>query len=231
MPTISGIIVPTGLESGGRRTLREIVDERGRPYDSADSTFRALAGDAFRAAVRTMNVKGLWPWEILEEDITITSGTDKYTLSGAVKKPLALHHLSGSAGVRDQKFVYIPYDQFMETYDQNTEGEPNIYTIPNLFETGQIQVWPIPNANDYARITYYRVTPIPKNDDEVVEVPEFALETYIAYAWFELSKRLPAAQTRYPSQVALSDARRSFRELAAHINMPGDRSRSPMWVW
>jgi len=228
MPTVSGIVIATGTESAGRRTLRDIIDELSRPYDASDSTIRALASDAFRAAVRTMNRKGMWPWEVLDEDITITANTDKYTVSGPVKKPLALHYLSASGGVRDEHITYVPYDRFLEEYDLNITGQATIYTIPNLFEAGQLRLWPIPNGNDNARFSYYRVTPAPRSEDETVEIPDHALETYMSFAWYELSKRLPVAQARYPLNLALADARLAFRELSSHVVAPGDRSRSSM---
>jgi hypothetical protein len=45
----------------------------------------------------------------------------------------------------------------------------------------------------------------------------------MAFAWYEFSKRLPAAQTRFPLNVAKADAMLAFRELASHINQMGDR--------
>src|SRR3989304_8607150 len=108
MPTISGIIIATGTESSGRRTLLDIVDELARPINAADSTVRALAADAFRAAVRTMNRKGLWPWEVLQEDITITSGSRFSTVISAIKKPLAMHYLSAAGGGAGERNVSIP---------------------------------------------------------------------------------------------------------------------------
>lgn len=228
MPTISGIIVSTGTESAGRRVFSDVVDELARPYAASDSTVRALAADAFRAAVRTMNRKGLWPWEVQDEDITLSDSVDKYTLSGPVKKQLALHYINASGGVRDQSLVYVPYDRFLEEYNLNFTGDPQVYTIPNLFETGQLQLWPIPGGTDNMRFSYYRVTPAPRSDGETVEIPDYAIEVYMAYAWLELSKRLPAAQARLPIQVAMAEARLAFRELSAHVVTVGDRSRMSM---
>src|SRR3989304_6081559 len=102
MPTISGIIIATGTESSGRRTLLDVVDELSRPINAADSTVRALAGDAFRAAVRTMNRKGSWPWEIQDEDITITANQRFSTVTGAIKKPLRMHYLDEAGGTPDE---------------------------------------------------------------------------------------------------------------------------------
>lgn len=225
MPTFGGIVVATGAEAGGRRSLLDIVDELSRPIDASDSTVRALAGDAFRAAVRRMNIKGCWPWELMDEDISITANLALSTVASAVKKPLAMHLLNASGGVRDERLTYERYDVFIERYDQNVTSDPTVYTIPNLFETGQIRWFPIPAHNDNARFTFYRVTPIPKVESEPVEIPEYAIETYITLAQYELFKRLPASRQPFPIVVAREDAQRAFREMSAHVNSPGDRSR------
>ena len=97
MPTFGGIVVPTGQESSGRRTLLDIVDELARPFNAADTTIRALAGDAFRAAVRTMNRKGNWPWELQDEPLTQTINNAHTTLTSSVKKPLAMYYLDSNS--------------------------------------------------------------------------------------------------------------------------------------
>lgn len=226
MPTFGGIVVPTGgAASDGRRTLLDIIDELARPINASDTTVRALAADAFRAAVRTMNRKGCWPWEVQDEDIAITANNSFSTATSAVKKPLAMHLLSAAGGVRDQRLFYISYDRFMELYNHNFTSQPTDYTLPNLFETGQIQWSWIPSANDNARFTFYRVTPAPRIESEAVEIPDYVIEVYMVCAWYEFLKRLPSAQQPFPIAVALAEWRTAFREISAHVASPGDRWR------
>lgn len=222
MPTIGGIVVSTGQEAGGRRTLLDIMDELSRPFDASDSTIRALAGDAFRAAVRTMNRKGNWPWELQDEDITQTANSPYSTVTGAIKKPLAMYYLDGSS-LPYERIGYQEYEYLVETYDLSIAGRPTRYSIPNMFETGRIRWYPIADSALNCRFTYYRVTPAPRDEQEPVEVPDYAIETYMAFAWFELAKRLPAAQARFPLTIAKADAMLAFKELCAHVNAPGDR--------
>jgi len=228
MPTVSGIVVPTGREASGRRRLLDVVDELSRPVDASDSTVRALAADAFRSAVRTMNRKGSWPWEIQDEDISITANQRFSTATGAIKKPLAMHLLDSAGGTRDQRISYMEYENFVEQYNLDISSEPHTYTIPNLFETGQIRWFPTSPSNDNARFTYYRVTPAPRDENEAVEIPDHVIEAYMAQAWLEFLKRLPSEQRPFPITVALSEARQAFRELSAHVTSPGDRSRQTM---
>lgn len=226
MTTIGGIVVATGGSPGtGRRTLLEVVDEMSRPIDASDSTVRAIAGDAFRSSVRSMNRMGLWPWEILEEDVIMSNGEKFSTVSGSVKKPLAMHYLTASGGTRDRRIPYMPYDRFVEKYSMDFTSKPYVYTVPNLFETGQIRWYPTPSSDDNLRFTYYRATPAPRNETEVLEIPETAIETYMSFAWYEFLKRLPSEQRPFPISIARAEQKDAFRELCAHVNSPGDRSR------
>jgi hypothetical protein len=228
MATVSGIVVATGGAPGSnRRTLLDVVDELARPVNAADSDVRAMAADAFRSAVRRINRKGLWPWEVLEEEITINNSKVFSTATGVIKKPLSMHFLDASAGTRMRSIPYIPYERFIEInkMDFNAGGEFLQYTIPNLYETGQIRWFPQPSTTSYAKFTYYRVTPAPRNETEVLEIPEFVTDAYVAVAWHEFLKRLPSQQRPFELGTAKADARQAFRELSAHVNMPGDRSR------
>ena len=225
MPTPSGIVISTGTEASGRRTLLDVVDELARPIDASDTTVRALAGDAFRSAVRTMNRKGLWPWEIQDEDVALTANSAFSTVASAIKKPLAMHYLNSAGGTPNERIGYTRYDVFMEKYSLDVAGRAHTYTIPNLFETGQIRWFPTPSANDNARFTFYRVTPAPRIEQEPVEIPDYAIEVYMACAWVEFMKRLPSQQQPFPISVALTEWRMAFREMSHHIASPGDRTR------
>lgn len=231
MPTIGGIVVATGSESSGRRSLLEVVDELARPVNAADTTIRALAADAFRSAIRVMNRKGCWPWEQVDEDITMTVNSPLSTVTSAVKKPLAMRYLSAAGGTPDGRrcIFYEPYEQFVERTDWNITSDPSVYTIPNLFETGQIRWFPTPGTAESVRFYFYRVTPAPRNESETIEIPDYVSEAYMARAWFELVKRLPANQRPMPIDIAFAEARAAFREISVHVVAPGDRSREPSY--
>jgi hypothetical protein len=233
MPTISGIVVATGTEAEGRRTLQDVASEMARSLNGADETILATAGDAFRAAVRTMNRKGLWPWEIQEENLVMTPNVAFTTLSSAVKKPLAMHYTDTAGGNSNRPIIYCAYDRFVEAYSLAVTEQPSVYTIPNMFETGQVRWAGIPPAAYTARFNYYRVTPPPMVPDEVIEIPDYAIEAYMGFAWLELCKRISSRQRPMPIEVALQQANTAFREMSAHVNAPGDRSRSmgPYGYW
>ena len=225
MPTFGGIVVATGSESAGRITLLEVIDELARTVNAADTTIRSLAGDAVRAAIRTMNRKGLWPWEYQEEDVNLTSGAQFSTVTSAIKKPLSMHLMDEAAGTENRRLDYIPYDVFREKYTLDVTSEPQFYTIPNLYETGQVRWYPVPGAAYSARFAFYRVTPAPRNESEVIEVPDYAFEAYKSRAWYEFCKRLPMNKRPMALDFAAAESRLAFREISAHVNAPGDRRR------
>ncbi len=137
MPSFGGVIVQTSAISQNRRTFGEMIDELSRPVDGDDSTVRALAADAIRSAIRQMNQKGCWPWEVQDEDISLTANNAYSTVTSKIKKPMQMHFLNSAGGTRDQPIDYEAYDRFLDRFTLDITGEPHTYTIPNLFETGQ----------------------------------------------------------------------------------------------
>jgi hypothetical protein len=62
-------------------------------------------------------------------------------------------------------------------------------------------------------------------ESEAVEIPDYAIEAYMACAWYEFLKRLPSTQQPFPIAIALSEWRTTFKEISAHVSSPGDRWR------
>lgn len=226
MSAPSGIVVGTGgAPASGRRTLAELVDELARTVNSNDNKIRALAGDSVRAAVRRINSKGCWPWEYSEEEITLTPSNKFASVQSSIKKPLSMHYLTASGGNEREPLAFESYDRFLECYSLDIAGRAHTYTIPNLFETGQIRFFPIPTSADVASFKFYRITPAPRSESETVEMPDYASEMYMAFAWEEYQKRLPKGQRTMDIPVAMAASREAFRAMSAHVASPGDRSR------
>lgn len=222
----SGIVVGTGGSPGtGRRPLSECVDELARTVNANDTKIRALAGDSVRAAMRRINVKGCWPWEYAEEEIAIAANSKFASVQSAIKKPLAMHYLTASGGSEKEPIGYQSIDRFLECYSLDIAGRAHTYTIPNLFETGQIRFFPIPQNADLASFKFYRITPAPRSESETVEMPDYASELLMAFSWEEFQKRLPKGQRTMDIPIAMAASRDAFRAMSAHVASPGDRSR------
>ena len=225
MPGLSGIIAPSTVMAADRRTFGDLVDEIARPIDADDSTVRALAMDALRAAIRKFNALGGWPWERQNVELTITANQADYTLPQRFKKEMSLHRVNDTGGRRDEKLQYVSYEIFVGAYDLEADGTPWLYTLHNVFETGQLTLFPRPSQNDFMRLDYYRETPRPTSESTPMEIPEYALEAYVAEAWYEFLKRLPSERRLFDLGTARQDAYLMAARIKAFVNSPGDMSR------
>lgn len=225
MAGLAGIVAPTSSYAADRRVFGTLVDEIARPIDADDSTVRALAMDAIRAAIRKFNAMGGWPWEIQTVEITQASGQATYTLPTPFKKEISLHRLDATGGNPDDRLLYVPYQTFITAYDLSRSGTPIFYSAANVFETGQLSLYPIPQAADFLQLDYYRETPRPTSESTPMEIPEYALEAYMAEAWYEFLKRLPSERRLFDLGTARADAFQMMGRIKAFVNTPGDSAR------
>lgn len=224
MTTVAGIVVPTGSPAVGRRTFLDVKTELARPINAGDPTTLALAGDAFQAAVRWYDGKGNWPWEWQDEEINITTNERFSTVQSRVKKELSMHYILTAGAAEDERIEFQRYNVFKEKYSTTLTGKPEVYTIPNFFETAKIRWFPTPSADYLARFTFYRHTPVPQRDADVLEIPDMVTGYYMARAWYEFMKRLPSAQRVVGISEARADANAQFSTITAHVETDGDMS-------
>jgi len=223
--TLGPIVSATSGAAADRRTFGELVDELARPYDADDTTIRALAADAIRAAIRKFNAMGCWDWEIQSVEITTSANVSSYALPQAYKRPLSCHLLAASGGLRKDRISYILYNVFVEYSSLNTTGTASAYTLKNQFETGQITFYPQPTSTAYYQLDYYRETPRPRNDSEAIEIPEYALEAYMAEAWYEFAKRMPAERRGADLSLLRADASMARARITSFVSTDFDMVR------
>lgn len=218
MPLTGPQIASGGAAAADRRLLGEIKTELARPYDDSDPVNLALAGDAWRSAVRAYN-RFCWPWERLTVDITVVAGTATYSLPAAFKAPMGAYMLSGSR--ESQRLGWLPYDSLIAEYALNQDGSPRLYTQYNEFETGTVQLWPRPTSSGTARIFYFRNTPADKDDNTAVEAPDYAVEAMMDWArYLMVTYKLAGEGGRV--QAARADALQSRAELVQMVNARHD---------
>ena len=214
-------VFPTTSASADRTTFGDLKADLARSINADDPTVLALAGDAVISALKIYS-RFNWPWDLISQDISVVSGTDTYALAQKFKLPMAAFMLDGSSRP-DKRITYIPYGAFLESYSANQDGEPRLYTIPNAFESGQVQLYPRPASTYNIRLHYYRMAAYRfRTDDTPLEIPDYADEAIRAMAWYELLKKLGgnANIARLPS--ARADAMSARAELVALVNSRGD---------
>lgn len=219
MAGLGGFVSPTGAAATDRRTFLELKNELAMAANPDDEVTLAIAGMAINAAIRSYN-RYNWPWEVLEQDISISSGTESYALTQPFKAPLSCYLLESSRP--HNRLGFIPWTSFINEYSHDYDGQPTIYTLENVHENSQITFWPRPQSSYTARLWYYRRTPVMKNDSEPFEALPEAEEAYMAWAWYEFVKRLGGDWLNRLG-TAYADARSARAELVAMVAERGDQ--------
>ena len=210
-------VFPTSAASSDRTTFGELKQNLARAINPDDETTLQIAGDSIVTALKVY-ARFNWPWDVVSVDISVVSGTELYSLPQKFKLPISCYELDGG-GRPKRRIGYIPYASFLESYQQNQDGAPELYTVPNAFEAGQALFYPRPTSSFTAKLSYYRMGAFRFRDDsEPLGVPDYADEPIRAWAWYEMLKKLGGAGNinRIPS--ARSDALAARAELVALVN-------------
>ena len=220
MPLTGPSIVGTVAAPSDRRTFAEFKAELTRPFNDSDEVTLKLAGDCLNQAIRKLNRK-LWSWEVYTADnISVTSGTETYALPQPFKKPLSAYFLE--SGREHKRLLHVPLETLYGEYDLKHDAEPTCYTLKNVFETGQITLWPRPSSAYTLRVHYYRRTPILRNDTEPAEFPPEAEGALLAEAMYQMMRRIPGQGMLGRMPVSKRDAEQAWSELVAFEIEPGD---------
>lgn len=219
MPLIGPTIFHTSASGDGRRTWGELKRELTRPVNDNDEGVLATASDCLTSAVRALN-RFVWPHERLSFDITLASGTDSYSLPSAFKRELSAYLLdSGRPNVR---LFYIGYEEYLGQYSLKQDGQPTLYTLQNIHETGQVTFWPRPSSAYTARLSYYRRSGSRYQDAEIPDWDEEYEEVILQWAWMEMCKRMPGQEYQAKLGPATRAAMQARAELVQAVTSRGD---------
>ncbi len=142
-----------------------------------DTELAALALDLLDETVDEMNSQLYDFNKRVETGITLTAGTAAYELNSAFYRE-SLAYLVDSSGDREPPLIYLPYARFRETYgdeDWVSDGFPEVYTIRNVQDDGQVTLGPTPDTSAAAytlTVEYYRRIPKVSGSEDPLAVPD-----------------------------------------------------------
>lgn len=174
-------------------------------YVGATNAARALAEaeNCIGTAVAKLNTK-LWNWAIVYQDITLVAGTSDYDLAAPFKAPRKAELLNGS-GTPLSRLTYLdPHSFSDEYYDRNTQGSPQVYTVENPHEYGQVNLSSPPHSSFVSqyptlRLRYYQKVQPCSGSVTSLDIPH---ETAEWVSWY--AKSLLAA-ARDPQKFSVAD--------------------------
>ena len=195
----------------------EIAEEA---YERAGSEMRS--GYDLRTARRSMNLltiewqnRGINLWTIDSGTISLTTGTSQYKLPADTIDLLEHVVRTDSGDTNKQSDINISrvsVSTYSSIPNKLTRGRPLQVWIERLLDTPRINVWPVPDSNDYTFV-YYRMRRI-EDAGSGVETADMnfrflpCLVSGLAYQLAmknpELAPRLPTLKAEYEGQFELA---------------------------
>tara|TARA_R110000744_G_scaffold86046_12_gene168207 strand:+ start:1990 stop:2676 length:687 start_codon:yes stop_codon:yes gene_type:complete len=195
----------------------EIAEEA---YERAGSEMRS--GYDLRTARRSMNLltiewqnRGINLWTIDSGTVSLTTGTSQYNLPADTIDLLEHVVRTNSGSTNNQSDINInrvSVSTYSSIPNKLTRGRPLQVWIERLLDTPRINVWPVPDSNDYTFV-YYRMRRI-EDAGSGVETADMnfrflpCLVSGLAYQLAmknpELAPRLPTLKAEYEGQFELA---------------------------
>ena len=180
------------------------------------------SGYDLRTARRSMNLmtiewqnRGINLWTIDEGTLSLTSGTGQYNLPADTIDLLEQVIRTGSGSTQqDLTMSRISVSTYASIPNKTNTGRPIQVWIERLRDQPRINVWPVPDSNDYTFV-YWRMRRI-QDAGNGVETADMnfrflpclvaGLAYHIAMKVPELAERLPLLKQVYDEQFSLAAA-------------------------
>ena len=165
------------------------------------------SGYDLRTARRSMNLmtiewqnRGINLWTIDEGTVSLVSGTSQYTLPADTVDLLEQVIRTGSGSTQqDLTINRISVSTYASIPNKTTTGRPIQFWIERLVDAPRINVWPVPDSNDYT-FKYWRMRRIEDagRGIETADMPFRFLPCLVAGLAYNIALKTPELQQRIP---------------------------------
>jgi len=165
------------------------------------------SGYDLRTARRSMNLmtiewqnRGINLWTIDEGTVSLVSGTAQYTLPTDTVDLLEQVIRTGSGTTQqDLTINRISVSTYASIPNKTTTGRPIQFWIERLVDAPRINVWPVPDSNDYT-FKYWRMRRIEDagRGIETADMPFRFLPCLVAGLAYNIALKTPELQQRIP---------------------------------
>jgi len=165
------------------------------------------SGYDLRTARRSMNLmtiewqnRGINLWTIDEGTISLTNGTAQYTLPADTVDLLEQVIRTGSGSTQqDLTINRISVSTYASIPNKTTTGRPIQFWIERLVSAPRINVWPVPDSNEYT-FKYYRMRRIEDagRGVETADMPFRFLPCLVAGLAYHIAMKEPDMAGRLP---------------------------------
>jgi len=172
------------------------------------------SGYDLRTARRSMNLmtiewqnRGINLWTIDEGTVSLVSGTAQYTLPTDTVDLLEQVIRTGSGTTQqDLTINRISVSTYASIPNKTTTGRPIQFWIERLVDAPKINVWPVPDSNDYT-FKYWRIRRIEDagRGVETADMPFRFLPCLVAGLAYHIAMKEPELAGRLPMLKAVYD--------------------------
>jgi hypothetical protein len=165
------------------------------------------SGYDLRTARRSMNLmtiewqnRGINLWTIDEGTVSLVSGTAQYTLPTDTVDLLEQVIRTGSGSTQqDLTINRISVSTYASIPNKTTTGRPIQFWIERLVDAPRINVWPVPDSNDYT-FKYWRMRRIEDAGAGVqtADMPFRFLPCLVAGLAYHIAMKVPELAQRVP---------------------------------
>ena len=165
------------------------------------------SGYDLRTARRSMNLmtiewqnRGINLWTIDEGTVSLVSGTSQYTLPADTVDLLEQVIRTGSGSTQqDLTINRISVSTYASIPNKEITGRPIQFWIERLVDAPRINVWPVPDSNDYT-FKYWRMRRIEDAGAGVqtADMPFRFLPCLVAGLAYHIALKVPELQQRVP---------------------------------
>jgi hypothetical protein len=165
------------------------------------------SGYDLRTARRSMNLmtiewqnRGINLWTIDEGTVSLVSGTAQYTLPADTVDLLEQVIRTGSGSTQqDLTINRISVSTYASIPNKTTTGRPIQFWIERLVDAPRINVWPVPDSNDYT-FKYWRMRRIEDAGAGVqtADMPFRFLPCLVAGLAYHIAMKVPELADRIP---------------------------------
>jgi len=165
------------------------------------------SGYDLRTARRSMNLmtiewqnRGINLWTIDEGTVSLVSGTAQYTLPSDTVDLLEQVIRTGSGSTQqDLTINRISVSTYASIPNKTTTGRPIQFWIERLVDAPRINVWPVPDSNNYT-FKYWRMRRIEDAGAGVqtADMPFRFLPCLVAGLAYHIALKVPELQQRVP---------------------------------
>jgi len=165
------------------------------------------SGYDLRTARRSMNLmtiewqnRGINLWTIDEGTVSLVSGTAQYTLPSDTVDLLEQVIRTGSGSTQqDLTINRISVSTYASIPNKTTTGRPIQFWIERLVDAPRINVWPVPDSNDYT-FKYWRMRRIEDAGSGVqtADMPFRFLPCLVAGLAYHIAMKVPELSQRVP---------------------------------